>query len=267
MKAGAGRRMGWLLTMLALALLPAARAQANTDLIGYWPFDDGIGVTTRDQAGKSDFKLIGNPVWTKNVSGYCLLFDGSDERPVYGANAGPNLYQGLGIFEHGTISVWTLPFDGGYAQPNPGDTAGQGRARIASIDNIHVGLYDGCWCGLAYDFQRVEYIRGPAMVKDQWVYLVMTWDKIFARFYVNGREAVRSEGPYLRSDLGGRDISMWESMYVSYPYHRQMYKGYVDDWKLYKRVLTPAEIAAEYEREKDKRAITAPNAKDKTKVP
>jgi len=255
--------MGWLFAVLALALLPAASAQTNTDLIGYWPFDEGIGVTTRDQAGKNDFALTGNPVWTKNVSGYCLLFDGSDDRPVYGVCEFNKGYPGLGVFEHGTISVWARAVDGGYAQPE----AKGSRSRVVCVNEIHVGIIDGRWFGLAYDWKRVEYINGPPAVNDQWTHLALTWDDIFSRFYVNGREVVREEGPYLRCDLGGRDFSMWTSMWVSFPWYRQMYKGYVDDWKLFKRALAPAEIAAEYEREKDKRAITAPNASEKTQAP
>jgi len=254
--------MGWLFAVLALALLPAASAQTNTDLIGYWPFDEGLGVTTRDQVGKNHFALIGNPVWTKNASGYCLLFDGSIKRPVYGWCEFNEGYQGLGVLEHGTISVWARPVDDGYAQ---GSQAG--RTRVVDLNTIHVGIISNCWGALAYDFQRVENIIGPVAVNDQWTHLALTWNKVFARFYVNGREITREEGPYLRSALGGRDFNMWTSMYVSYPHNGQMFKGYVDDWKLYKRALAPAEIAAEYEREKDKRAITAPNAKDKTKAP
>ena len=243
--------MGWLVAALALALLQGTSAQTDKDLIGYWPFDEGTGVTARDQAGKNDLDLVGNPVWTKNASGYCLLFDGSLERPVYGERDSVLGY--AGIMGCGTISVWARAVDGGPTQ----------RARVAVLSEIQVGISDGHWSGLAYD-GRVEYILGPPVVNDQWVHLALTWNEVFARFYVNGKEIVREEGQYLRYDTSGWVTTMWDNLYISFPRHGQMYKGYVDDWKMYKCALAPAEIAAEYEREKDKRAITAPNAKAAT---
>jgi len=267
MKVSTSGRMGWLVAVLALALLPGAIAQQDKDLLGYWPFDEGTGATTRDQAGKNDLELVGNPVWTKNASGYCLLFDGSNERFVYGTRrTGAIGYRGSGIIERGTISVWARPVDGGLAQPNPGDQAGRARV-VCTEESTHVGICDGRWCGLAYDHYRVEYIMGPPVVNDQWTHLAMTWNEVFARFYVNGREIIREEGPYLRCDISGAEVNTWYRLYVSFPKHRQMFKGYVDDWKLFKRVLTPEEITAEYDREKDKRSITASNANDKTRTP
>jgi len=131
MKSFGSRRWRWLVTALSLVLLQGASAQTDKDLIGYWPFDEGAGVTACDQAGKYDLDLIGNPVWTKNASGYCLLFDGSNERSVYGEHN--SVYGYAGIMGRGTISVWARAVDGGCAQADGGK---KGTARVVCLNEL-----------------------------------------------------------------------------------------------------------------------------------
>ena len=244
-----------LIAALALALLPAGAAPAREKgLIGYWPFDEGAGPTVGDQVGKNDVALIGNPVWTRNASGYCLLFNGSEDRRVYGRLKSHAGYRGN--VAHGTLSVWARAVDGGVALTN--DPAG--RSRVISVGFPHaslLGIRQGRWCACVYDGRNVEYIDGPPVVNDEWTHLAATWNEVFTRFYVNGRE-VREGGPYLRYDVPGAGVTSWTFSHVAshIPKWGQMFRGYVDDWKLFNRALTPEEIAAEYEREKDKRSLT-----------
>jgi len=246
-------RIRWFIAALSAVLLQAAGAQTDKDLLGYWPFDKGDGATAVDQVGGNDVELIGNPVWTKNISGYCLLFNGSDNKLVYGKLMSHKGYRGN--VECGTISVWARAVAGGAALTN--DPAG--RARVISVGFPHatlVGILNGHWCAIAYDGRFVEYINGPPVVNDQWTYLVITWDEVFARFYVNGKE-INEGGPYLRYNVPGSGVTSWTSSYVAshVPRWGQMFKGYIDDWKLFKRALPPEKIAAEYNREKGKRSI------------
>jgi hypothetical protein len=238
-----------------LASVIAAHSAEPSDLLGHWPFNEGAGHVARDIVGGNDLELIGNPVWVRNPGGYCLLFDGSDQRRVYGRLSGHRGYRGQ--VDQGTISVWARAVDGGVALS--GDTAG--RARVLSLGfpaETILGIRNGRWCGLVYDGRTVVYIDGPTVSDGEWTHLAATWDDFFTRFYVNGRE-IREGGPYLRTPVVGSGITSWTRSHVAshVPRWGQMFKGYVDEWKFYNRALCPEEIAAAYAREKEDRALTA----------
>jgi hypothetical protein len=77
-----------------------AYADLNTDLVGYWNFDQGPGTVVLDQSvNGNDGTISGDPTWVDGVCGNALDFDGDDyvEIPVPGIDLVPNPF---------TICAW-----------------------------------------------------------------------------------------------------------------------------------------------------------------
>jgi regulation of enolase protein 1 (concanavalin A-like superfamily) len=53
--------------------------EERTDLIAYWPFDEGTGTTLHDIVSGHDGTIWGDPKWGAGVSGLALEFDGSGD--------------------------------------------------------------------------------------------------------------------------------------------------------------------------------------------
>ena len=78
-----------------------ANADITTDLVGYWKFDDGVGITATDSSGNgNDGTLTNGPTWTTGQVDGALSFDGSNDYVDCGNNASLDFDTNL------TISIW-----------------------------------------------------------------------------------------------------------------------------------------------------------------
>ncbi|MFO7659159.1 MAG: LamG-like jellyroll fold domain-containing protein [Bacteroidales bacterium] len=96
----------FLLILFALFLGQATTVVCQTDLsdelVGYWPLDEGTGITTADESELTNTgTLVGGPEWVEGVFGSALDFDGVDAHVDCGDDQ---------ILEFGTgnfsISAW-----------------------------------------------------------------------------------------------------------------------------------------------------------------
>ena len=68
--------------LIVLLAAPAFAFNPNTDesLLGWWPLNDGSGLTAMDLSGQGhNGSLTNGPVWTTGYYGGGLQFDGTDD--------------------------------------------------------------------------------------------------------------------------------------------------------------------------------------------
>ncbi len=244
-------------------------AASTNGLIGHWPLDEGQGYVLRDRAGQvGDGEQVG-AAWAPCGTGWCLRLGepfkagldlGRPASPLFslrGADADGFSYARLplkrlcllghqGALRAMAVSLWLKPLRGGAADPAQG-----GRANVFFGGNFLVGISaEGTnWSGTLHSGDKRVQIPGPP-VRDAWTHVALMHDEVFARFFVNGREA-GPDGPYLATNvrfpvsekkgafgmflsalgLGGRG--------QAFPY-----AGCVADLRLYNRLLADAEIEA-----------------------
>src|SRR5262245_9330812 len=78
----------------------ALRAYAG-DLVGYWNFDEGIGLTAIDLSGNNNTGVLSNgPLWTDGKFNGAVSFDGVDDYIEVAHSASLNITREL------TVSAW-----------------------------------------------------------------------------------------------------------------------------------------------------------------
>ena len=210
---------------------------AQSELIGYWRFDEASGTIAADSAGgDNDGTLIGDDlVWTTGRSGGALSFpgvpdDAGVEFPTTGMSA-----------TAGTVAMWAL-----LADPQP-ETDGRyffGHTTQPQWNNrIQIYMQEGTTpsrlldIGLgsahAHDTDIME------LPMEQWLHIALTWDSGSYVVYVDGEEV--SSGAY----AGLSDIHPTAN--IGNDGSSGLYEGFagiLDEVRLYDHALNAAEILA-----------------------
>ena len=85
---------------------PSAEASASftSDLVAYWKFDEGTGLTASDSSGNGNHgTLVNGPSWAAGITGKALSFDGIDDNVTVPDSSS------LGLSNAFTLSAWVLP--------------------------------------------------------------------------------------------------------------------------------------------------------------
>ena len=79
----------------------AAWAASVKGLVGYWPFQEGMGAVTRDFSGNDNSgSLVNGPAWSVGKLGYGLSFNGVDQYVEIPHSDSLNITKEL------TVSTW-----------------------------------------------------------------------------------------------------------------------------------------------------------------
>lgn len=239
--------------------IAAYEAQANTpiapdDLIAHWTFDDGAGTTLTDLSGNGfdgTFAIHlpelggGNPEWTTDrygSSNKALNFaDGAWVKVPYNGALNPKQI---------TIAAWV-------------------NADVTRANNKILGLHE--WQGYKLQLQDANKVfftvndgaaawdkdSDPAFIEiNTWYHIAVTYGSSEMVFFINGAEVARET----RDGFGdlkvvdghdfaiGADIDIpWDGWTLE---NGSFFNGSIDELRLYKSVLTPAQILSIYNLEK-----------------
>lgn len=218
----------------------SATVQATTQssnvagLIGYWNFDEGTGSLASDSSGNNnDANLINGPQWTTGRIGGALSFDGVDDYADTGAGAV------LNNITSKTLVAWIRR-----------DTTSATSQVIASkgwefnIDDTGVLGYwhrwsSGSWGGGLWEGST------PINV-GQWYQVAVVYDASSQSndpiFYINGVQEIPTEVSHGHSGSSVDDSAIHLAIGSTYDF----FDGQIDDFRVYDRVLTSAEVLALY---------------------
>ena len=217
------------LTVLGLGHAPpAATADLDEGLVGYWSFDDG---TATDNSGQGhDGVVHGSPAVIQGVRGYALSLDGVDDY-IQIPDAPELEPQAL------TLSAWLR------ADATTG-TAGIIDKR--SSDN-HRG-----YVLLLRSWLAAELIIGDGNLQSsgrvdcppgEWVHLAATYDGAVLQTYLNGRAAAHHAHATTIRYGGSGDLWMGRDI----PTPTYYLSGAIDEVRVFSRALDEAEIRQLYE--------------------
>lgn len=195
-------------------------------LVGYWPLDEGSGTETYDaSANANNGVLINAPTWGTGKVGADLTFNGTSQAVDLG---NPTESQ----ITNGTVELWmkSTQTSGQVSMASKGSSwwVGLDNGMPAIYDwttsNTCIGttnIADGNWHQVAVSLQSgvtngsIIYVDGVQNQTCTWTTQSQTGKVVFA--------AAQGGSPY-----------------------QQYYTGSLDQVKLFNRVLSPQEIAAEY---------------------
>jgi hypothetical protein len=219
------------------------REPANDQmLMGYWTFDDLNGYTAEDSSGYGNHGDVW-AAWAKGPFGSAIYCDPASPQVVIPDD--PTLRFGTSDF---TVEMWICPTQLSIDDKDP-------RRRFLSKNN-----YPRTWMVMditpqgrpsleMVDAEKNQFSPKPerTIPENSWTHLAVVVDRSNgeARYYFNGK--LDSTVPIPDSFTGPLDVTDGD-LSIGSSWHP--FIGLIDEVKIYKRALPPAEIKAEYDRQK-----------------
>ncbi len=194
-------------------------------LVAYYPFDENAGTTVGDNSSyAANGSFVGTPTWSTGKVGAALTFNGSSQAVAVGTNTQTQLTNGtVEAWVSSNVSTGTMAIahkqNAYYLQLNTGKLAlydWTGAATCSAASSIT----DGAWHHVAMTLQS-GVANGSTLYVDGTAVKTCTWTPV-------SQTAALTLG------------AAYTSSYGSY------LNGSLDQVKLYSRVLSAGEIAAEY---------------------
>ena len=231
--------MKWITFVFTLLLfagflaLPIFAQDIEKGLVAYWDFNETKGEIASDSSGNGhDGTLLGDPQWTKD--GY---FGGGLEFDQAGDEVNVPFHEDLNQ-ETFTICAW--------ANVEPGSA--NHRAVVSNRDepptagHIFYAEPGNTWQFWTGDGATPWVaIQGPAVNLGEWDHLAGVYADGKQKFYVNGKlVGERDSNPNFNS----RQEFLIGAGANERANHEYLFKGIIDEVRLYNRVLNEKEIAA-----------------------
>jgi hypothetical protein len=250
----------------ALMLSLFNRADAQDGLVGYWNFDETVGVSFMDQTANENHGTIAGAERIPGIKGNALSFNGVNDFGLIGnsQHLPPEELKGLG---EGSISLWFkvnhIPLDHGIApifyygseeKCDYFDAANQGLILEVGHSPVHSGskrLYFTIWkngCTLpSFCFDSNESID-----LGEWYHLVVVVGTNFNTAYLNGKEIINRRynfGSSANSQFF-EDAVKHERLWLGKGHWDrtvQHLDGAIDELRIYDRPLSADEVKILYE--------------------
>ena len=209
--------------------------QAVTDgLVAYWAFDEGSGDTASDSSGNGhNGKLVGDPQWTKDGK-----FGGALEFDQAGDEVNVPFHEDLNQ-ETFTICAW--------ANVEPG--SGGHRAVISGRDEPPTAGYIiyaepgntwQFWTGSGAAPPWIS-VQGPAVNLGEWDHVAGTYADGKQKFYVNGELVGEADSD---PNFNSKQEFLIGAGANERANHAYLFKGKIDEVRVYDRALSEAEVAS-----------------------
>jgi len=202
-------------------------ADIATELLVYWPLNEGAGSTVLDATGNGhNGTFNGDPQWVDGKNGKALHFDGVDDFVTHSL-PGDRTYASF------TIAVWAKADDvpqadlaGLFSSHEPGGSTGAG----FQID-VDAG-------SMVYQIRPPGSAGAFGDATTDWVHLAVACEGTSAQLYYQGaptNQATLASDLFNEFTVGvNRNRSRW-------------FAGTIDEFRVYSRVLTTDDIAELYE--------------------
>ena len=220
-----------LLLFAGFLMLPMLTQAVEEGLVAYWDFNEKDGETAKDVSGNGhDGTLMGDPQWTKD--GY---FGGGLEFDQVGDEVNVPYHEDLNQ-ETFTVTAW--------ANVEPGSA--NHRAVVSNRDEPPTaGHIFYCEPGNTWQFWTGDggwkSVQGPAVNLGEWDHLAGTYADGTQKLYVNGElvgeiASAPNVNPSQEFLIGAGANERAN--------HEYLFKGIIDEVRVYDRVLSEAEIAS-----------------------
>ena len=204
-------------------------------LIGFWTFDEGSGTTAYDSSGNNQNGTIVGPTYgadRKGISGKALAYDGVDDFVNISDSVALRMATG------GSFSFWMYPTSLG----------GSSVARI--IDkSTDSGASNGYQVYVSSATKITMATASGGATTGDGAFVMNNWNMVSIVFsssggkkiFLNGKEILNSGSTSLPPDVAG-DTRIGNRAGAT----DRAFAGRIDDFRIYNRALSAAEVAALY---------------------
>ncbi|MBN2375646.1 MAG: methyltransferase domain-containing protein [Sedimentisphaerales bacterium] len=236
----------FLALVIGLVMTQGTPAAISDGLVGYWPFDEGLGGGTADLISGYNGKLGGNTVWIDSalsgLPGYALRFAGGssemgDHVQINEIFDGQDIPAVLMPTTAVSVSAWARCDDFAASQYGAVFFCSHYTSDITAGYCLYT--HPSGWRWKVATASGTHY-NDYAANTDQWYHLVLTYDGAYVRFYVDGQEQQNAPAtgdidwdPIPLNCLVGRYNDDNEDF---------AFLGDVDDVAVWNRALTPSEV-------------------------
>ena len=229
---------------LSLFFTASCSAQGGAGLIAHWKFDEGKGNKLIDYSGNHNDGIIHGPRWTKGRVGGGLEFDGKDD--YIEIPKSPSIDS---IKDQFTVLFWMKsPLEGRYSIIErwfygPGVDQRSLEMDISSGKSIS-------WLASTDGASGASGVFSKKVPANEWVFIAVVCDGKKVRSYINGDcdpSVFPAPGklfvPNTPLHIGG-----WYAADVSKAAWYNLFKGVLDEMRIYSRGLTQQEILEIYKK-------------------
>ena len=213
--------LGVLLGMVACSV-----AQAETGLVGYWPFDEGKGSITHDHSGMNNEGRLSGATWVPGNIGTAINFNGKKSWVII-----PKSNSLVPSNNQISILMWMCP----------GKPTGAIQHLVAKWDNYYLRLSLQNEIAFGLFQEKGSECRVESSFKFQpgrWYYVAAVYDGTTALIYVND-ELVSSETMDLKlSNSNTYDLHIGSASWGT----AELFNGRLDEVRIYNRALSKDEI-------------------------
>ncbi|GEM_PF-5253009 len=204
----------------------------SADLVLHYPFEEGSGTSTADQAGTNTGTLKNSIQWTSGQLGGALDFD---------------LSGGSGVFEDvTTANSVNIPADSSWsasAWVRLESTPASGNNRLILQQNDGGGGTGRSWLAVSDSMKLYSYLGGnstestTALTLNQWHHVAITAGSGTITLYLDG-VAVGNSSLDVEANQGIFHIGNHKS-----PTDEKQWDGQIDDVRIYSRILSASELS------------------------
>ena len=199
------------------------------------PMFEGSGTKVLDVSGKGNHGTITDAVWTRDVNGVCMSFNGTSAYIDCGNDASLNITDAI------TIEAW-VKFNSLAGSPcvltkGTGVTTNYWMDVRTSGDTIFFGGYTSAGAACYINFS------GCGFLTDEWYHFAGTYDKIRMKFYINAVEKADT-AKTCTLNLNTAAVTIGNKS------GGQHFNGAIDEVRIYAVALTAEQIKRRYEQTK-----------------
>jgi hypothetical protein len=211
-------------------------ADANvSNLVSWWKFNEGSGVTAYDSAGTNDGTIYG-AAWTTDYTGIALDFDGDD---YVGISDNPSLR--FNLFSRFSLCSWAKPV-GGYIVGKMRNSAQYG------YFGYNIGYTSGNKYYFTADLSSGNSISiyTKEIPQGDWSHVTAVYDNRNMKIYLDGE--LEGTGRYFYDvDRGPPDKDLTIGARSAGSSIDNYFIGIIDDVRIYNKALSVEEVRQVYE--------------------
>ncbi len=224
-----------LIVMAAASLLTiTARGDVTEGLVGYWAFDETTGTVAHDFSGQNANATLDGAglLWMPDAGlvGGALSFDGTANTEYVEI---PTSYMSV---QESTIAFWAKV---GPDPQNPSTRYIFGHTTIPAYYNrIQLYMDNGdTELDVGLGSSHIRHLAVTTLQPEIWYHIVLTWDGSWYFVYVDGQQLATGSYTGL-SELN--DVANIGNNGYTTP--SEIFNGLIDEFRIYDRMLTPAEV-------------------------
>jgi hypothetical protein len=192
-----------------------------------WDFNELRGTVSADSSGNGNTGTLHNAYWTSNVCGACISLSGSNS--YVSAAESSSLEEGSQM----TVSMWLRPNSNGNVDPRT----------ISKLYSWDIKL-NGSNRAPQFSAGGLYGLLNYSLALNQWQHVVFTFSSGALKGYVNGKPVTFAANTFAAGST--LPLQMYGLYLGTDPSRSSSYKGYMDDVRIYNRILSDADVATLY---------------------